>query len=99
MKFVIYHKKVLAYGFAKAPKAFAMEDYNKVADVESDNLGDTFRITNHIATDWTKNPEVTKLYIEKGCRSTSVGDVVEDEDGKFHFCAPCGWFDILRSES
>lgn len=72
------------------------DDFVKVADVETSSLGDVFRITNHIDSDWTRNPEVVKLYAEQ-VRSTSVGDVVVLE-GKAHRCLMCGWGEIKADE-
>ena len=96
MKFKVYHKNEMKFGF-NTPETFNKSDYTMVAEVESADLEDVFRITNHIESDWTKNPEVIKIHGGR-CRSTSVGDIVEDENGNFHYCAGCGWENIKRSD-
>ena len=88
MKFKIWHDKINSFGMGHSSKF--PESYDLVAVVEADNLDDTFRITNHIHSDWTKNDEVIKL-LRSPCRSTSVGDIVEDEDGVLHYCDMVGW--------
>jgi hypothetical protein len=93
MRYKVYHKSVMAFGFGDAPKTFKRDDYSLVAEIRSESLGDTFRITNHIDHDWTTNPEVNKMHTTHA-RSTSVGDIVEDENGDFHYCASFGWEDI-----
>ena len=42
----------------------------------SDKLEFAFMKTNSIEDAWYNNPEVTKMFDGKGCRSTSVGDMV-----------------------
>jgi hypothetical protein len=88
MKFHIYHAKEPTFGFGDRPKF--PEEYDFVAIVEAGNVADTFRITNHIDTDWQRNPEVVEI-VKLGNRSTSVGDVVQDENGVNHYCASVGW--------
>ena len=95
MKYNIYHAKNPTFGFREKPKF--PEEYEKVAVVEADSVADTFRITNHIDSDWTRNPEVIEV-LKPNSRSTSVGDIVEDEDGNLMYCAPCGWESVIRSE-
>jgi hypothetical protein len=65
-------------------------DYYEVASVSSDNIEEAFRLTNSIEFNWWENAEVTALFSGGGCRSTSVGDVVE-VNGTFHLCASSGW--------
>ena len=91
MKYKIYHAKNPTFGFGQDPKF--PEEYEEVAIVEANSVDDTFKITNHIDENWTRNPEVVEL-INHNPRSTSVGDVVEDEDGKFHYCDMVGWKEI-----
>ena len=54
--------------------SFSEKDYEKVAFVFCETMGDAFRLTNHIDRSWWYNEEV-KWCIE-GKRSTSVGDVI-----------------------
>jgi hypothetical protein len=88
MIFTVCHAKEPTFGFGISPKFPA--GYKPVAEIESPNLGETFRITNHIDSNWEKNPEVVRL-MEKGNRSTSVGDVMLENDGTAHRCEMSGW--------
>jgi hypothetical protein len=72
------------------------ENYKEVAQVLSESLGDVFRITNHINVAWWENPEV--LWHEES-RSTSVGDLVEDEDGQLWLCCGVGWSKVEWSKA
>ena len=91
MKYKVWHAKEPTFGFGEQPKF--PDEYEKVAVVESGGLEDVFRITNHIDYDWTKNPEVIEV-LKHPCRSTSVGDIVEDENGKFFYCDNVGWKEL-----
>ena len=93
MRFDIYHADKPTFGFGKDPKF--PEEYTKVATVDADEVDDTFRITNHIEHNWTTNPEVIEMYSFKA-RSTSVGDVVVDENGIAHYCDQVGWKVIAK---
>lgn len=66
------------------------DNFEHIADVESESLAQVFPLTNHIDHDWTENDGVT-VVPGKRYRSTSVGDVVVDGDGVPHFCAGIGW--------
>lgn len=61
---------------------------------EQHGLEDAFRLTNHIETAWTENPEVSVLGGHHQ-RSTSVGDIVE-LDGVLHLVAGVGFVEIGR---
>jgi len=95
MKYNVYHAINPTFGFGE-PLKFP-DEYEKVAVVDADSLEDTFRITNHIDKSWTTNSEVVEL-IKLHNRSTSVGDIVEDETGVRHLCKPCGWEVIEEME-
>jgi hypothetical protein len=88
MKFKIWHANNPTFGFGEQPKF--PEEYTKVSLVEADSVADTFRITNHIDSDWRMNDEVIESYKDR-VRSTSIGDIVEDEDDDFYLCASVGW--------
>lgn len=96
MKYNVYHAKQMPMPFAKTPETFDTKDYTFIGVVEVGDMEDAFRATNHIESDWTKNPEVIQMNVPQA-RSTSVGDVLEDEDGTFHYCAGVGWEEIKRS--
>lgn len=93
MIFEVHHAKNPTFGFGPTPSF--PEEYDHVATVEAEHLGDTFRITNHIDHDWTTNPEVRWTW-DGNCRSTSVGDVVVDADGKRFYCDNVGWKELTR---
>jgi len=108
-KFEVYHYDMRAFNcsfgkwntldtfgeFTGRCEAPSIEDYKKVALVESDNLGDVFRITNHIDSNWQTNDEVIETYGDVTHRSTSVGDIVIDlENSKRYLCASMGWDEI-----
>lgn len=67
--------------------------YDLVAEVESDDLDDAYRLTNHITRSWTENEGVTAK--KEKVRSTSVGDLLIARDG-IYVVAPCG-FDKVRN--
>ena len=91
MKFTVYHAIEPTFGFGDTPKF--PEEYAKVAVIEADSLKDTFRITNHIEDSWEKNPEVREV-CKSSNRSTSVGDVMVDGDGKVFRCEMSGWSEV-----
>lgn len=97
--FQVYHRKELMYRYSEADEmaTFNRDDYDWVAGLDAEDLGDVFRLTNHIDHAWWENPEI-KYYKES--RSTSVGDVVRDvEAGTYHLCMPTGWKELKRSRS
>jgi hypothetical protein len=71
---------------------FDLTKYTKVAEVETTDMDEAFRLTNHITHNWTENQGVTSL---KGreVRSTSVGDIIE-HDGRFYVVASVGFEEI-----
>lgn len=83
MLFQVYHAINPNYGFGE-PRQFPGE-YELVANVETTDLEDVFRLTNHI--EFEKNAQVEEV---KSSRSTSVGDVVVNGDDAF-LCERQGW--------
>ncbi len=59
--------------------AYDLHQYGHVADVDTDDLNDAFRLTNHIDGNWCENEEV-QYVIGPNVRSTSVGDILIDKD-------------------
>ena len=49
-----------------------------------------FMLTNSIDDAWWNNKEVTAMFPNDGCRSTSVGDQVLIGNTKYE-CSPYGW--------
>ena len=63
----------------------------KVAEVQTDDLDDAFRDTNHIDRAWYENDNVKVI---KESRSTSVGDVME-LGGKRFIVASLGFKELI----
>jgi len=90
MKLKVYHAVQPNFN-VNAPHIYFNDlNFCQVAEVEVKAFEEVFRVTNHIEDSWTKNPEVTVL-MGVDHRSTSVGDVVVDEDGKHYRCEFVGW--------
>ena len=89
-QFYVLHNKKFPRSDFNTPTAINLSDYELVALVECSHKEDAFRATNHIEEDWTKNPEVKKLFTPTA-RSTSVSDILIDEDGWIWYCAATGW--------
>lgn len=93
MRFAIFHKKDPDFGISwmgkEAPDDVKIAEFDKVAEVICDELGDTFRITNHIDKSWQENEEV--VFSVPRARSTSVGDIVIDSTGLAFLCDHSGW--------
>jgi hypothetical protein len=79
----------------RSHESFTAKNYRLVATVETSDLEEAYRLTNHIHKSWTKNKGVAAHHVPRP-RSTSVGDVVaivHEDDGaaSVHLCAPAGW--------
>jgi hypothetical protein len=70
-------------------------EYHLVAVVDSDDLEDGFRYTNHIEADWHKQPAAIVTALPGNHRSTSVGDVFT-RNGATYVVAGMG-FDLLTA--
>jgi len=66
-------ERKLAFEFGEGEAPRFPEDYDLVARVDSNDLDEGYRLTNHIAGPWYSNPEVEVLHRS---RSTSMGDVI-----------------------
>ena len=66
------------------------QDFTLVAEVDTEELGEVFKLTNHIDHAWMDNEKVTPL-AGREVRSTSVSDVFVTENGKRHIVDHCGW--------
>ena len=69
----------------------ALDTYTHVADVVTDNEDIAFERTNTIWNEWWRNEDVDPQFLGRGCRSTSVGDIVVLPNGKVLRCASTGW--------
>jgi hypothetical protein len=61
-----------------------------VAAVLGDTIEDAFVKTNSIEWGWWENDYVVPMFEGEACRSTSVYDIVIDEDVAY-VCMPSGW--------
>lgn len=68
------------------------EKLDLAAMVNAYNLEDALRCTNHQDTPWWDNPNVFSFM--RG-RSTSYGDVIEDEDERRYLVAAYGFKEIV----
>jgi hypothetical protein len=94
MKATVYHATnptFLEVTPSNFPTGFeAVATLEVVTGTDSEALEHTFRATNHIDSNWMKNPEVRELQ-RHNLRSTSVGDVVILGNGSRYLCAMVGW--------
>lgn len=75
-------------------KAVENDMYEHVATLECDTLAQLFRLTNSIESAWFDNPEAGAL--KAPLRSTSVGDIVQMEDGNFLSCQTASWRELSQ---
>jgi hypothetical protein len=70
-------------------EALELGEYEEVAEVDTHDKETAFRLTNHIESDWQLNDGVTAK--TNKARSTSVGDLMIDDDGDRWIVAPVGF--------
>jgi len=80
---------VIHTAFGDKPHVVAFVDVEK-SWTDTDKLEYAFMKTNTINDAWWNNEGVTSMFPEKGCRSTSVGDMVLIGKTKYK-CADFGW--------
>ena len=80
---------VIHTAYEDTPQTVAMVEVPKDATVDK-KLELAFMLTNNIDYAWWENEEVTPMFPEKGCRSTSVGDMVLIGTEKY-ICENVGW--------
>ena len=87
----IYKEKiaVIHAAYEDIPRTVAMVEVSICATV-NEKLELAFRLTNSIEYAWWENEEVTPMFPEQGCRSTSVGDMVLIGTEKY-VCENMGW--------
>ena len=83
---------VIHAAFGETPHVVAMVEVDETLD-DMDKLEKAFMLTNSIHDAWWKNEGVTPMFPEKGCRSTSVGDMVLIGKTKYK-CDSIGWSKI-----
>ncbi len=80
---------VIHAGYEENPHTVAMVEVDKkLTDVEKCEVA--FEKTNSIDCAWWENAEVTTMFPEKTCRSTSSGDFVLIGNTKYK-CVAIGW--------
>lgn len=67
-------------------------NYNVVAVVDTDDLEEAFRLTNSIDCPWQENSGVDSML--ESARSTSVGDVMVDDNDKVWLVAGMGFTEV-----
>ena len=83
---------VIHAAYEDAPRTVALIDFPPDMS-ESDMLEKAFMLTNSISDGWWNNEGVTKMFPDKSCRSTSVGDMVLVGTKKFK-CESAGWKEV-----
>ena len=83
---------------AVAEAAFMHGDHTFVATVETDDLNEAYRLTNHITESWQFNNGVTAVgEARTRAKSSSVGDifeVIENGRSKFHVVTMHGFEEL-----
>ena len=91
MNFRLYHHHRPG-GFLFPEELEFPQDYIAVADIEADDYVAVFYLTQNMIDPWVLNPCVLRVHVPPSTvRSTSVGDVVIDEEGNLFRCMPLGW--------
>ena len=72
---------VIHSAFEDNPRTVAMVKVDKTM-TDNEKLEVAFKLTNSINDAWWNNAEVTEMFPEKSCRSTSVGDMILLHSGK-----------------
>lgn len=84
------HPRIDAYfsrSFDSAFKAENFQYYTHVADVDVDAFEQAFEAMNL----WKESTYFDRVQPQGRCSSMSVGDIVEDHDGKLYRCASFGF--------
>ena len=80
---------VIHCAFGDTPHTVAMVSVDKGL-LDTEKCDKAFMLTNSIDNAWWENEEVTPMFPNDGCRSTSVGDQVLVGNTKYE-CSPYGW--------
>jgi len=75
--------------FEDSPRTVALVEVDKSLSIE-EKLDIAFVKTNSINEAWWDNKEVTAMFPDKTCRSTSNGDIILVGKVKYK-CEPTGW--------
>lgn len=83
---------------ARIREALDRGAYRKVAEIEGHDISDVFRLTQNIDESWAEQNHPGVLPIGNSpARSTSVGDVIIDDDGLVHAVASIGLITVSGS--
>ncbi len=93
-KFKIYYQKKLTWHL-DSPTTFDMKDYVFLVNLEVNDLSDVF--VSMQGEIWSPAGEANDFIrgLNLTHTSMSVGDIAEDEEGNFFFCASVGW-DLIK---
>ena len=80
---------VIHCAFGDTPHTVAFVHVDKDL-LETQKCDKAFMLTNSIEDGWWNNKDVTAMFPNDGCRSTSVGDQVLVGNTKY-VCSPYGW--------
>ena len=72
------------FGEKGGPKTVAMVEVDKTL-TDRMKMEEAFKLTNSITDAWWNNEEVTPMFPDATCRSTSVGDMVLIGKKKYEF--------------
>ncbi len=93
MNYTVFHHQPLCHlmgnGEMRAEDLGWPENYEKTATVDAHNLEDVYAKTQHLHRPWWENKGVTAFGI--AARSTSIGDIVQDTDGRLWVVASFGF--------
>ncbi len=98
----IYHRQPLYPGLVFSDQEPLPADtfdwparYQKVAHVQAKNMEEAYLKTQHLETAWWHNRGVQAIQMS---RSTSVGDVIQDEQGELWAVAATGFVKITEQK-
>ncbi|MBL7163237.1 MAG: hypothetical protein ISS57_11570 [Anaerolineales bacterium] len=98
MIFTIYHRKMMYAGSEirgdqpiDASQLGWPIEYHLVARIKAKNIEEAYAKTQHIDNAWHDNPDVETIRFS---RSTSIGDVIQDESGRFWVVASFGFTEL-----
>ena len=83
---------VIHSAFEDSPRTVAFVEVDKSLSIE-EKLDIAFIKTNSLNEAWWDNKEVTAMFPDKTCRSTSVGDMVLIGKVKYE-CKSSGWSEV-----
>lgn len=89
--FQVYHLRNSLFAVGDEVPEFNERNYMLVAAVAASHIEDVYMLTNHIDRPWPQNEGVLLINPSSSPRSTSVGDVIIEENGVRNICDIVGW--------